>query len=141
RQRVTEKLRATLPRAKADRKADAGQWWDPKAEDRALEEALHGLYVTVGRGGLQVVADQLNRIIPNSAVKNITADLLTYGGQRITDINEGTRQAIAEQLALGTTRGYSINQLVDGVPDEKFNGVNNALLDNGVPAFDSYRAE
>ena len=140
-QRVADKLRASLPKTKAARKADSGDWWDAEAEDAALEEALAGFYVTIGRGGLQVVADQLNRIVTNSAVKKITADLLSYGGARITEINEGTRLAISEQLATGATRGYSINQLIDGVPDEKYAGVQNALLDNGIPAFDSYRAE
>jgi hypothetical protein len=78
--------------------------------------------------------------MPNN-VKRILADLVEYGGERITGINDATRQAVKAQLAEGVRRGYSINQLIEGVANEGYAGVANAVLDNGVPAFDPYRAE
>ena len=141
RTRVIGRLRDSLPQTKAARKADTGDWWDATEEDRLLTETLRGLYLKVGTSGLQLVADQLGRVVLSTAVRNVLNDLLSYGGARITDINETTRQAIVAQLAEGTRRGYSINQLIDGVPAENYAGVTGAVLDNGTPAFDPYRAE
>jgi hypothetical protein len=90
---------------------------------------------------LQNVADTLGRIVPNKAVARITDDLLTYGGERITDINARTLQAISIELAEGTKRGYSIAQLIDGVAAEDFRGVLNVGLDNGVGVWGDARAE
>jgi len=141
RDRIAQKLRDTLPPTKAERKASTGEWWDAAAEDAALQDILETLYREVGREGLQGVADKLNRIVPNKAVANVLSDLIAYGGERITQINEATRQAVAVQLAEGTRRGYSINQIIEGVPGESYPGVQKALLDNGIEAFDAYRAE
>lgn len=139
RTRITERLREA--RKTIARKAEPADWWDQAAEDTALRESLHGLYMKIGRGSLQVVADELGRIVLPTHVKRILADLTEYGGSRITGINEGTRDAVRAQLAEGVRRGYSINQLIDGVASEAFAGVSNAVLDNGTLAFDPYRAE
>ena len=141
RTRITRKLRDALPQTKAARKADTGEWWDAEDEDRLLTETLRGLYLKVGTGGLQLVADQIGRTVLSHSVRAVLNDLLTYGGARITQINETTRQAIVAQLAEGTRRGYSIQQLIEGVPAENYAGVTGAVLDNGTPAFDPYRAE
>jgi hypothetical protein len=60
---------------------------------------------------------------------------------RIDDINETTRSAIVDTLTEGTRRGYSIQQLVHGVPDEAFGGLHELKLANGGPAWDTLRAE
>ena len=143
RDRITSRLRETLPKAKADRREFKAEddWWDGEAEDRALRDTLRGLYVEVGREGLQSVADKLGRFVFSQAVNRITQDLVEYGGDRITNINERTRDAIKAELIEGTRRGYSIPQLLEGVEAEGFAGVQGALLDNGVAAWDPYRAE
>ena len=110
-------------------------------EDAALKEVLDRLYVEAGRSSLHVVADGLNRTVTNTAVKRVIADLATYGGERIVDINARTLQAITIELAEGTRRGYSINQLIDGVPAEGFKGVLNVGMDNGVGVWGDARAE
>jgi hypothetical protein len=71
----------------------------------------------------------------------ITNRLLESAGVRIDDINETTRSAIANTLAEGTRRGYSIHQLVHGVPGEGFSGIHELKLANGGPAWDALRAE
>jgi hypothetical protein len=144
RERVVDKLRASLPKDKADRKswvkADP-EWWNGTVEDAELSGVLRVIYEDSARGGLQNVADALGRIVPNKAVARITDDLLTYGGERIVDINARTLQAISIELAEGTKRGYSVAQLIDGVPAEDFRGVLNVGLDNGVGVWGDARAE
>lgn len=145
RDRVTEALREKLPAAKALRrdaaKAKAPEWWDGALEDAELTAVLHLLYQNASHQSLQVVADTLGRIVPNKAVSRITADLLTYGGERIVDINARTLQAITIELAEGTRRGYSITQLIDGVPAEGFAGILQVGMENGVGVWGDARAE
>ena len=148
RDRVIEDIRATYPASSPGQterkswvlKADP-EWWDAQRENRLLREALSSVYLSAGTGSLQVVADQLDRIVPNRSVARIVADLTSYGGERITGINETTRNAIVRTLTTGATRGYSINQLVDGVPSEGFPGIREAALEAGGGAWDGYRAE
>ena len=121
-------------------KADP-DWWSAAVEDAELANVLRVVYQDSARGGLQNVADSLGRIVPNKAVQRITDDLLTYGGERIADINAKTLQAISIELAEGTRRGYSIAQLIDGVPADEFKGVLNVGLDNGVGVWGDARAE
>ena len=138
RERVIDGLRATLPRKSMRTdwaiKADP-DWWDKTREDALLREVLATLYVQAARGSLQVVADAVDGIIPNRAVGRIVDDLLKTGGERITGINETTLEAIQSTLAEGTRRGYSLDQLIDGVPAEQFPGIRE------LTAFDAARAE
>lgn len=144
RHRVTETLRTTLPATKAERtsftKTDP-EWWDSQYEDSELRKVLSQLYYTSGRAGLQVVADGLGRIVQNKAVDRVLANLLQYGGSRIADINARTLQSITVELAEGVRRGYSIPQLIDGVPGEGFSGIYKVGMDNGVGVWGDARAE
>ena len=142
RDRIAERIRATMPKAKADRmKANGDDWWDAAAEDEALRETMRGIYVQVGRNGLQAVADNLKRMVGKFEINHVIDDLLTYGGERIVGINAATKAAVQTILTEGTRRGYSLNQLIEGVPDESYGGLKGALLDNGAAAFDDLRAE
>ena len=140
--RVMAQIEAAMPRTKAERaKALPPDWWNGETEDAAFLDALRVAYRSIGHGALQVVADNTSRIIPNKAVDRVLTDILARAGLRIHDINETTRKTIAETLQIGTRRGYSIPQLVNGVPEESFGGVQGALLANGVNVWDPYRAE
>ena len=144
RDRVVAALREKLPSTKVGRiqamKADP-EWWDGKLEDAELTAVLRLLYDSASRHGLQVVADTLGRVVMKQSIRRVVADLLEHGGERITEINARTLDALKATLAEGTRRGYSISQLIDGVAAEGFPGVMGALLDNGVGAFDDARAE
>lgn len=142
-ERVAGRLREQLrERKKSDRSAiKDSDWWDASAEDAALREVMRGIYIEVGRGGLTGVADALDRIVFPKAIAPIVEDLLRYGGSRIKDINDRTLQALVLELAEGTRRGYSVAQLIDGVPAEGFSGVLGVTLDNGVAVFGDARAE
>ena len=138
RDRVIANISASMPRAKAQRggwvKADP-DWWDADREDAMLRETLSTLYVQAARGSLQVVADTIDGIIPNRAVGRIVDDLAQNGAERITGINEHTREAVQSDLAEGTRRGYSLNQIIEGVPSEEYRGL------RALPVFDDARAE
>jgi hypothetical protein len=136
RERVAGNIEETFgPLSKSARKAMPGVWWDAELEDRLLGEALHGLYLTLSRSALTVVANEVNRVVTKDRIRRVAEIMLKSAGQRIADINETTRQAIAETLATGVQRGYTLNQMLSGVPGEKYPGVR----DLGV--FDKYRSE
>lgn len=145
RTRVTDRIRASVPTAKAERKAWAAksdpEWWDAAGEDAKLQGALQVIYRESGRQGLQIVADALGRIVPAKTEARVVEDLLRYGGDRIRDINARTLQSLVIELAEGTRRGYSISQLIDGVPAEGYKGIANGVLENGLPVFGDARAE
>jgi hypothetical protein len=122
-------------------KALPDDWWDPKRERSAFLKALQTAYLRLTRGALEVVANNVGRVVLPTAVRPITAKLLESAGLRIDDINETTRSAIVDTLTEGTQRGYSIQQLVHGVPDEAFGGLHDLKLANGGPAWDTLRAE
>jgi len=143
-ERIIDGIRAAWPRGAATKsniirrdwaiKADP-DWWNQKREDDLLREVLGKLYVQAARGSLQVVADTLDLIVPNRAVGRVVQDLVDYGGERITGINGHTLEAVQASLAEGTRRGYGLDQIIDGVPDEGYNGI------KALPEFDDARAE
>ena len=145
RDRVVSRLRVTYPAAKSARATWAAkaepEWWEAAAEDAALRQVMARVYLDAGREALQVVADGLGRVVPGKAVDRVVADLAAYGGERIADINARTLQAITMELAEGARRGYTISQLIDGVPAEGFRGVLGVGLDNGVGVWGDARAE
>jgi phage portal protein BeeE len=142
RQRLIPLIEASLPKTKGARqKALPDDWWDPKRERSAFLKALQTAYLRLTRGALEVVANNVGRVVLPTAVRPITAKLLESAGLRIDDINETTRSAIVDTLTEGTRRGYSIQQLVHGVPDEAFGGLHELKLANGGPAWDTLRAE
>ena len=140
RARVVDGIRG-LPGDKAARMKAQPTWWDPELEDAELRKAMADVYAMVGRAALQEVADTIGRIVFKGATQSVIADLLTYGGLHIKDINARTFQAITIELAEGTRRGYSISQLIEGVPDEGYRGVMGAGLDNGEKIWSDTRAE
>jgi hypothetical protein len=145
RDRVKDAIERTYPAAKAERKAYAAKadpdWWDSQREDEALRATMRALYIQIGRAGLQLAADDLNVLLYKRTVDPIVLDLLARGGDRIKGINDRTLQALTIELAEGTRRGYSIPQLIEGVPDEGYKGVLGVTLENGTPVFGDARAE
>jgi len=140
-ERVVNRIRETLPASKAARRKAEPDWFDESAEAEALKETLRTIYLDVGKGALQVVSDRVERFVQPDFIKSVLDDLLANGGERIVDITERTRAALVAEVAEGVQRGYSISQLIDGVPNEAFNGVQKALLDNGIEVFGDIRAE
>lgn len=136
RQRVIDGIeRVYAPLTKAARKALPDDWWDVAAEDAALTETVRGLYVDLSRTALGVVSNQLERVVLPTTIKRVTEFVLEASGARITGINETTRAAITEQLAIGVQRGYTLGQMLDGYAAEGFKGIRN------IGVWEDWRAE
>ncbi len=141
RERIIRNVTNLWPAQKRARKALPEEWWDAAYEDSQLRLALSFAYRELTRESLQSVANRLGRVITKSQHLPIAEDVLRRGQNRITGINEVTRRAIDNALVEGIRRGYSIAQVVDGVPAEGFVGLKNLSLDNGAIAWSEYRAE
>ena len=125
RDRVVARIEALYtPLQKAERKALPEEWWVPEDERVELQRRLNDIYVTLSREALTVVADQLDRVVANKNVQRVTENVLRDAGDRIVEISETTRKAVTEALATGVERGYSVNQMLYGVPKEGYVGVN-----------------
>src|SRR6185369_9656737 len=62
--RRVEQAWQKLPPTKAARAAKSDpDWWDAATEDAELTATMRAIYVDVGQGGLQAVADNLDRTI------------------------------------------------------------------------------
>ena len=138
--RIAADIARTLDQlTKAERKAAPDIWWNQEREDGLLREALRGLYVRLARTALGTVADTVDKIVYPRQVKAIVERMLTEAAFRITGINETTRDAVAQHLAVGAARGYSISQIANGFTSadqtETFPGLRT------LPAFDDARAE
>ena len=144
-ERIAQSIRETLPASKTARvdamKTPDPEWWDGVREDRELAQAMRVIYDDAARAGLQVVADNVNRTVLKHNIRRVLEDVIAYGGARIRDINDRTLDALKAVLSEGVRRGYSISQLVDGVPAEGFAGVLKAGLDNGISVWSELRAE
>jgi phage portal protein BeeE len=123
------------PLQKAERKALPEEWWVPEDERVSLERSLNDIYVKLSREALTVVANQVDRTVMPSTVKRVTENVLRDAGDRIIEISETTRKAVTQALALGVERGYSVNQILYGVPNENFVGVNQ------LDVWEKWRAE
>lgn len=141
RSRIVERVKASVPANKMDRKAIPVDWWDGEDEDQRLRAAIDGARHRIVRGALQKAADDTGRFVLPERIERVAAGNLRAAGTRITNINEATRKAVGETLSEGLRRGYSIPQLIDGVPAEGYPGVRDAPLGNGGSAFDDVRAE
>lgn len=141
RERIIARLSETFPVAKAARKALPDDWWDPDVEEAELRRAMNELYVSIGRAAGNLVANRLGRVVFPGQIEAITDAILQDSGASITGILDTTRTAVADALTEGVRRGYSLTQIIDGVPAEGFGGIRNVTLANGIPAFDEYRAE
>jgi hypothetical protein len=98
-------------------KALPDDWWDPKRERTAFPRRSRAPTCASPAGRWRSSPTTSAGCLPTD-VRPITAKLLESAGLRIDDINETTRSAIVDTLTEGTQRGYSIQQLVHGVPDE-----------------------
>ncbi len=110
-------------------KAEADDVFDADAEYEQLARILGAYYSAVLALVHELVKtsfvdapgfDPDQFVLEDSAVVR----MLAQAGARIVRINETTRQAIAAQLQVGASRGYSTWQIAHGVPSEDYAGIN-----------------
>jgi hypothetical protein len=106
--------------------------WDPDSADWAREDALL-------RAALERTAEDLGP----DAYAGVNAELgleldfqmdgpsvkpvMTQIGNDVTAINDVSRQKLRRLIAEGVERGYSMGQIVRGVPDDGFAGLRNLV--------------
>lgn len=140
--RIIERVRKSWPSQKASRKAfgeDEG-WW-AAVEDQELASRLRDFVKGITIAAMEGVSTSMDRVITRQQVDGILRDAEAQIADDVKFINEHTRQAIRNLLVEGARRGYSVNQVVDGVPDEGFSGLQNLLLENGNDVWGDWRAE
>lgn len=140
--RVVSKVRQTWPSTKAARKAyDDDQWWDEAFEDAELREALRSYVNNVSIAGLEEVSNQLGRVLVPQQYGDALESSWAFAVEDIQGINATTKQAIEDLLRTGANRGYTVNQIINGVEDEGFTGLSELMMDNGQAAWSPQRAE
>jgi HK97 family phage portal protein len=85
-------------------------------DDAALAATLAGVYGYAAKHGMETA-----RTLGLDAAEG--ADTQVADTATIAGINQTTRAAVAEQVAEGLRRAYSVRQIADGVPAEAYKGV------------------
>lgn len=142
RDRIIGNLKSKWPKTKAARKAfPEDEYWVEEIEDAALKKSIKEFIASASIAALQNVADDMERILDSRATSAAMQASWELAAMDITKINTATRNAIRELLEEGGKRGYSVNQIVDGVIDEGFTGLQDLLISNGNAAWGDARAE
>jgi len=95
----------------------------PDAEDELLAGALRPLWLAGIAGGWELAAEAFGLEAGFEEDSAATAAVLGEAAHRGRRINDGTRAALSEAFEEGQRRGYSLSQVVDGVPDDEFPGL------------------
>ena len=105
-------------------------YWDSGAEDQALLDVLMALYQ-------DAIKEAYNTANAMGAGVGYSFDLhnprlqsfLSQMAQRVTGINQTTRDAIAQVISDGMAQGYSTAQISDGVPEADYPGISGVFAD------------
>jgi hypothetical protein len=93
--------------------------WDENRENEALGEILAESVNTVASRALSSLDAKQTWNTDDPRIQNIVASI----GELIVGINETTREAIADVINEGIRRGYSIQQIANGFPEEGYPGI------------------
>jgi hypothetical protein len=87
------------------------------AEADELEQVLRRWYVPLGEGAFAATGAQLGVELTFDLDAASTARVRSRLGNQVTGINDVTRQILRDKVDTAIERGYSIDELVDGVDD------------------------
>lgn len=93
----------------------------PSSEDQALFAAIDIYYQRGIIAAVDFAAQQVG--MEPQMYSPIVQRELARAGERIVDINDTTRRAVAEMLQEADMRGYNLYQIATGVPEEDFPGL------------------
>lgn len=107
-------------------------WFKDARWERELTALLERPLTTLAQG----VQDHIGEVLPQAKAAPVgtVERALARGAARVKGITSRTRDAVRDFIVAGLEEGLSPAELADQIEA----GV---LLDNGVPAFDEYRAE
>ncbi|MBA4495106.1 phage portal protein [Paenactinomyces guangxiensis] len=97
--------------------------WDQLTEDEQLAELMRVLHITVAKSAYEKAGSWFEEDLRFDLDNPKHAELIQNLGRKITRINETTRKAVIDQVTEGMRRGYSINQIAHGNPEENFKGI------------------
>lgn len=108
-------------------KATAFSWSEDDvdwAEERErLREVLGAWWVHFGDAAYDVAGDELGVDLAFDVDRPAVRQILSELGERIVNITEVSRRAVAGTVELALERGYTLPQLVSGVSDDGFAGL------------------
>jgi SPP1 gp7 family putative phage head morphogenesis protein len=84
-------------------------------------DALRSVWEARGQGVAQRTVERIAEILGLSVAD--TRLLIDELATRVVGINKTTREKLAKEIALGISRGYSVTQIANGVPEENYRGV------------------
>jgi HK97 family phage portal protein len=97
--------------------------WDEHEENEELLALLAVLFLTVAKSAYKKAGTFFDRELTFDTDNPIHAELIKQLGDKITRINDTTREQVNKQVLEGIRRGYSINQIAHGFPDENYKGI------------------
>jgi hypothetical protein len=108
-------------------KAIAVDWADDTidwtVEDDELEAVLARWYATLGEGAYAAVSEQLATELRWDLNQRGVARVMDRVAVEIQQINEASREYLRRKVQQAIDRGYSVEQLVRGVPDDGWGGI------------------
>lgn len=99
----------------------------PDDEDDLLIATLRPLWLAGVSGAWGLAAEAYGFEVGFDEESAVVANVLSEAAYRARRINDGTRAALGESLDEGQRRGYTIRQIVDGVPDDEFVGMSGLI--------------
>lgn len=97
--------------------------WQTEAEREALQTAYLALLDELGPEAFKVPARLVNLTLSWDVEHEWIKAARDRLAEKVVRINETTRNAIAEEVAEGLRRGYSIPRIANGYSDEAFRGI------------------
>lgn len=95
----------------------------PDGQDEALRDLLEGHILKADKAIWEAVAEALGATVEYDEAGPVAQRLLGNSAKRVVQINEVTRKAIRETMALAEQRGYSLFQIANGVDADGFRGI------------------
>lgn len=115
---------------KADDLSDVDEgdvdWQDAEA---ALTKIIRKLYVKLGDAAAAAIGKELGVELTFDIDGPATAPIRDAIATKVTGITDRTRQLIVDYVTTATDRGYSMDQLVNGVEDDGFLGLGAIFAD------------
>lgn len=128
-QAIITQLRAALqPEQEDATPSPATPYWDASIEDAAVLAVLLKLYhdaISAGYDASTAVGAPVAAAQQDAGTASLTATL----AQRVTDINQTTKDTLDQVIRDGIAKGYSTAQIADGVPADGYAGVSGVFAD------------
>lgn len=96
---------------------------DWPAERRKLRALLDSWYAKLGAGAYRILGGQLGIEIAFDLEGPATAGIRDALAAKVVGITDTARSLIGDYVTTAIDRGYSVNELVDGVADDSFLGL------------------